>query len=217
MRFRFFALIMLSSSSVLAQTAPYLPYANGMRVVVGGQGALLRAAPLTYTCSQPPVECTQRDVIAPNTYGVVQSDAPVLDAGNNWYWLRVIFDASTANGQNTGWVSAIPPYVNSLNPPQMVPNVSFQLVANYDGPALTGAVCLIDGQSFPATRQLVASVLGQQGTLLCPASMPGVGGHKAVIQAINSVGTAGSTEFQYEVTTSPTTQPPTMPMNLRIQ
>lgn len=205
--------IVLMPSVAFAQTTPYGPFPNGMRVVVGSNGILVRDTPNYGLCiGTPPHACIAGDALPSGTYGVIQSDLPVLDAGNAWYWSRVTFD-----GNRTGWVSAVPPFLNPLNPIQMNAGVSFQLVADYNGPALTNAMCLIDGLSVTATRQLVASSAGQQGTLLCPASAPGIGNHKVVIQAVNSVGTAASTEFQYVVGTAPISPPPSAPMSLRIQ
>lgn len=209
-------------ASVRGQT-PLVPLPTGMRVVVGAQGALLRAAPLTYTCDDPPVECSLQDVIAPNTYGVVQSDAPVLDTGGMWYWSRVVFEASTANGQNTGWVSVLSPYVNELVPPQMVAGADFSIGASYGpGPILTQAICILDGANSPATMQLQNVTCcsdngpGQQGMLLCPWPKAGTGNHKAVIKAVNSKGTADSEEFQFSVTAVAVTPSPTNPSNMRI-
>lgn len=208
---RLFFAIMLVSVPAFAQTTPYGPFPNGMRVVVGAQGILVRNTPNYGLCGNPPHECLAGDALPSGTYGVIQPDLPVLDASNLWYWTRVTF------GSVTGWVSAVPPYLNPLTPPQMNTGINFTLVADYNGPALTGSVCLIDGLQVTATRQLVASSAGQQGTIICPVNMPGIGNHKAVIQAINSVGTAGSTEFQFIVGTSPISQPPSAPMSLRIQ
>lgn len=207
---------------VRGQTPTYVPLPTGMRIVVGSTGALLRAVPLTYTCDEPPVECSNADVIAPNVYGVVQSDAPILDPAG-WYWARVVFEASTQNGQNTGWVSGLSPYVNILAPPQMVAGANFAIGASYGpGPILTQAVCILDGASSPATMQLQNVTCcsdngpGHAGTLVCPWPNAGTGNHIAVIKAVNSKGTADSEEFQFAVTAAPVSQPPTQPGNMRI-
>jgi hypothetical protein len=207
---------------VSAQTMTTPPLPIGMRVQVGGTGALLRASPLTYTCDTPPVECTTQDVIAANVYGVVQSDPPVLDPAG-WYWSRVVFDAKTPNGEDTGWVSAIPPYINVLTPPQMISGVAFSIAGSYGpGPILTNAVCINDGLASAATMQLQNVTCcsdngpGQQGTLICPWPKAGVGNHKVVIQAVNTKGTAQSDEFQFIINAAPVGVNPTQPNNLRI-
>jgi hypothetical protein len=192
--------------------------------MTGSTGALLRIKPITYQCGEPAHECTNSDVIPPNSYGVIQSDPPVLDAAG-WYWLRVDFDTPTANGQDIGWVSATPPYLNMLNPPQMISGVPFSIVASYGpGPILTNAVCINDGVTSAATMQLQSATCcsdngpGQVGSLICPwpVSQAGVGNHKVVIQAVNKQGTAASNEFQFSVTSAPQSLPPTQPTGLRI-
>lgn len=199
---------------------PTGPYPNGMRVVVGGSGALLRNSPNVYSCGNPPHpapnECTQADVMPPGVYGVVQPDPPVLDVGGAWYWVRITFDAKTQAGDNTGWASAFPPYVNMLSPPQMISGINMTLVSDYLGPALVSAVCIFDGVNRAATMQLQNAAVGHQGTLSCAVPAPGVGNHKAVIQAVNGSGTAASPEFQFAVTQTALQQPPSAPTNLRI-
>jgi hypothetical protein len=206
------------STLVQSQTPPYGPFQNGMRVVIGGTGALVRLTPNYGPCGPVPHECLTTDALPPSTYGVVQPDTPVLDAGGTWYWSRVTFDQGT-----TGWVSALPPYLNPLVPPQLIVGIPFNIVASYGpGPILTSAVCINDGLTSAATMQLQSVTCcsdngpGQQGTLTCPWPKAGVGNHKVVIQAINSKGTADSEEFQFAITTAPVGQAPTTPNNIRI-
>jgi hypothetical protein len=148
--------------------------------------------------------------VLPATFGVIQSDPPVLDPAG-WYWSKINFD----NGIS-GWVSAYPPYINSLQPPQMIADVAFTIVADYNGPAITQGVCLNDGLSSAATLQLQVGATGQTGSMICPQNKPGIGNHKVVVQAVNPAGTAASSEFQYSVTTAVTPMPPAPPANLRI-
>lgn len=208
--------MLLLALSVFAQTVAPLP--TGMRVVIGGTGALVRNAPNYGTCGNPPHECLATDALPANTYGVVQSDAPVLDASGMWYWSRVLFDQGTV-----GWVSAVSPYINMLTPPQMVSGANITIGASYGpAPILTQAVCILDGVSSPATMQLQNVTCcsdngpGHAGMLLCPWPKAGIGNHKAVVKAINSKGTADSDEFQFAVTTVPIGVVPTQPSNVRI-
>jgi hypothetical protein len=182
-----------------------------MRLIVGAQGVLARNTPSgTGTCGADNHVCTQADAILPNTYGVVQSDVPVLDPAG-WYWVRVTYES----GQ-TGWSSGYPPFLNSLSPPQMVQGSSFRIVADYNGPALTSARCVSDGVQSDAVMQLQATTGGQMGTLQCTWKAPTVGNHIQVITAVNANGSAPSTEFQFSVTTAPVPPIPASPMNLRI-
>lgn len=189
----------------------YPPLTPGMRVLTGAQGALPRNAPaLTGQCGTPPHDCTTADVVAPNTYGVILPTAPVLDPAG-WYWHSITFDTAV-----TGWVSAYPPYINQLQPPQMIAGSSFNIVADYAGPSLTQAICIKDGVNTAATMQLQAVTTGVQGTLLCPWVDSGIGNHKVVITAVNGAGTMASAEFQFSVTSAPVPQPPSAPQSLRI-
>jgi hypothetical protein len=201
-----------------AQVVTPVPLPTGMRVVVGGSGVLVRNAPNYGTCGSPPHECLATDALPPNTFGVVLADAPVLETGGKWYWSRVQFDQGAL-----GWVSAISPYINMLTPPQMVSGAIFSIGASYGpGPILTQAVCILDGVNSPATMQLQNVTCcsdngpGHAGTLLCPWPKAGLGNHKAVVQAVNSKGTAASEEFQFSVTSAPLSLPPTQPGNMRL-
>lgn len=193
-------------------TTQYPPLPTGMRVFVGTAGTYARNTPShTGQCGTPPHECAAGDVLAPNTYGVVQNDPPVLDAGG-WSWQNVLFDNAIK-----GWVMAYPPNINTLSPPQMISGVPFQIIADYTGSVLTQAVCINDGANSPATVQLSPfSGGGVQGTLLCPWPMAGIGNHKVVIHAVNGSGTMASPEFQFAVTSAPVVSSPAQPQNLRI-
>jgi hypothetical protein len=192
------------------QAVNYPPFTAGMRIQVG-QAVLPRNTPsLNGTCGSDNHPCSTGDAVPPSTFGVVQPDAPVLDPAG-WYWSKIAFD----NGIN-GWVSAYPPYINPLTPPQMIAGSSFSVVGDYNGPALTQGVCINDGLASAATLQLQVNATGQQGTMICPQKAPGTGNHKIVVQAVNSAGTAASTEFQYSVTSAPIPVPPTAPSSLRI-
>lgn len=189
----------------------YPPLPTGMRVFVGSSGTYARNTPShTGQCGTPAHECAAADVVAPNTYGVVQNDPPVLDAGG-WSWQRVQFDNAI-----TGWVMSYPPNINTLSPPQMISGVPFQVIADYTGPVLTQAVCINDGANSPATVQLSPFNGAVQGTLLCPWPTAGIGNHKVVIHAVNGSGTMASPEFQFAVTTAPVVASPAQPQNLRI-
>lgn len=193
------------------QAVSYPPLPPGMRVIVGTPGVMVRNTPsLTSQCGTPPHDCTTADLAPANTYGVIQSDPAVLDTAG-WSWQVVTFD----NGM-TGWVSVLPPYINQLNPPQMVSGVPFQVVGDYMGPALTRGVCINDGANSEATMQLQATTGGVVGTLLCPWKDAGIGNHKVVIIAVNSTATVNSAEFQFNVTAAPVPSPPSQPQNLRI-
>ena len=216
-RFLCFVVCLFLPGLVQAQTTQYSPFPNGMRVISGGTGVLLRNTPsLSGTCGTPAHTCTAADSIPPNTYGVIQPDPPVLDAGG-WYWHRITFQYA---GGVTGWVSAYPPYINMLSPPQMIEGVTMSVVADYIGPALTQAICINDGVNSAATLSLQPQSGGTtgsvQGTLLCAWGMPGIGNHKAVVKAVNNAGTMDSTEFQFAVNTAPTQVAPAAPSNLRI-
>lgn len=211
-------LLFLTAQAALAQQAYPPPYPAGMRVVVGGQGALARNTPsMAGLCGEPPHPCTTADAVLPGVYGVVQADAPVLDPGG-FYWLRVTYDS-----QVTGWSSAYPPFVNMMVPPQMVAGSSFRIVGDYlNGPPLTAGRCLYDGLQVPATLSLQPSGANVTGTILCDQWVkPVVGNHIGVIQAVN-LGEGGvtqttpSTEFQFVVSESPKPLPPLAPSNLRI-
>lgn len=199
--------------SVTPMAVTYAPFPAGMRVIVGSAGILVRNTPsLSGTCGEPPHACTTADAIQPNVYGVIQNDAPVLDAGGTFYWERVTFDTGP-----TGWVTVSgPDRLASLNPPQMVSGVSFAVAGDYNGPALTQGECNVDGIASAATLNLQPVTGGQQGTLVCPINKPGVGNHKVAITARNLAGSATSAEFQFSVTTVAVPQRPNAPANLRI-
>jgi hypothetical protein len=215
------ALVILFISVVVsAQTNPpnppvqYPSYPAGMRIQVGAQGVLVRNAPsLTALCGPlPGHECTGADAVLAGNYGVVQIDAPVYDQ-NGWWWSNVLFDNAIR-----GWVSAFPPYINSLQPPQMAQGFPFRVIGDYNGPELTSGICINDGVNVTATLNLQAipGGTGQQGTISCAWGMPAPGNHKAVIQAINNAGVGTSLEFQFAVSTQVVQQVPTTPGNLRI-
>lgn len=189
----------------------YPPHPTGMRVFVGSAGTYARNTPShTGQCGTPAHECGAADVVAPNTYGVIQNDPPVLDAGG-WSWQNVLFDNAIK-----GWVMAYPPNINMLSPPQMIAGVPFQIIADYTGSVLTQAVCINDGANSSATVQLSPFNGGVQGTLLCPWPTAGIGNHKVVIHAVNGSGTMASPEFQFAVTNAPVVSSPAQPQNLRI-
>lgn len=195
-----------------AQTQQYPPLPNGMRIQVG-QAVLARNTPsLSGTCGTPAHACTTADAIPSGTYGVIQPDAPVLDA-SGWYWQKITYQYA---GGVTGWSSSYPPYIQQLSPPQMVQGIAVSVVGDYSGPALTSAICINDGVNSAAQMSLQPNGTIVSGTLLCGWGMPGVGNHKAVIKAVNNAGTADSTEFQFAVTTAPIQTPPNAPSNLRI-
>lgn len=193
-----------------ASTYPLYP--PGMRVIVGSGGALARNQPsFTGTCGPDNHACTAADAVAPNTYGVVQSNPPVLDSGG-WYWHRVLFETAVE-----GWVTVTgPERLSALSPPQMIQGSSFQIVGDYLGPILTGARCILDGVNSDAVRSLAPDAAGQKGTLHCPWPKADLGNHIAVIQAINNAGTMNSSEFQFAVTAAPVAPIPAVPSNLRI-
>lgn len=203
-------LVLLISSYAYAQSSPYPP---GMRLIVGGSGALARNTPsLNGTCGMPAHECTAADSVAPGVYGVVQNDPPVFDPGGFW-WVNTSFETGVV-----GWVSGVPPYLNQLTPVQMAQGFSFKVVGDYLGPNLTAAKCINDGIQSDAILNLQAQQggTGQTGTLACIWNTPSVGNHIAVITAVNTVGSAPSTEFQFSVTAQVVPQVPSAPTNLRI-
>lgn len=208
--------LLLVAVDAVAQTSYPAPYPAGMRVQVA-QAALARNTPsLTGTCGADNHPCTAVDAILPGVFGVVLTDAPVLDAAGFW-WLRVTFDT-----QVTGWVSAYPPFLITLTPPEMIAGSSFRIAADYTGPPLTAGRCLYDGLQVTATLALQPSGTSVSGTIQCAVwDKPPVGNHIAVVQAINlgkdgATQTTPSTEFQFIVTDSPKPLPPTAPSNLRI-
>jgi hypothetical protein len=221
MRALILAVLLLVPSLAVAQQSPppdpippptqYPPQPPGMRVIVGAQGALPRNEPsLAAMCGTPPHACTTADAVAANVYGVILADPPVLEPAG-WYWQKITFDTAV-----TGWVSAYPPYINLLQPNQMVAGSAFTIVGDYSGPSLTQAVCIKDGINSAATMQLQPVTSGVQGVLLCPWSDAGIGNHKAAIIAVNGAGTMLSAEFQFSVTAAPVPTVPTAPQNLRI-
>jgi hypothetical protein len=140
----------------------------------------------------------------------VQTDPPVLDP-SGFYWVKMQFDSGVS-----GWSSGYPPYLVALSPPQMIQGANFSIAGDYNGPAITQAVCIIDGVNSAAVLNLQPTSGGQQGTLICAVAAPAVGNHKAVIRTENNAGSAASPEFQYAVTSAPIPQPPNAPSNLRI-
>jgi hypothetical protein len=216
------ALVLLFISLVTlvrAQVPPptpiqYPPFPNGMRIVVGGQGVLVRNMPsLTALCGPlPGHDCTAADAVLAGNYGVIQSDPPVFDQ-NGWWWSNVLFDNAIR-----GWVSGLPPYINQLQPPQMAVGFPFRVVGDYNGPEITSGVCINDGVNVAGVLNLQAipGGTGQQGTISCDWGKPAAGNHKAVIQAINNAGVGTSLEFQFAVSTQVVQQVPNTPGNLRI-
>jgi hypothetical protein len=213
------ALLFISSFVVVsAQNPPsppvqYPSFPAGMRIVVGAQGVLVRNAPsLTAQCGMPPHDCTGADAVLAGVNGVIQADAPVYDQ-NGWWWSNVLFDTGIR-----GWVSAFPPYINSLQPPQMATGFPFSVVGDYNGPTLDSAICINDGVNVAGVLNLQAipGGTGQQGTITCSWGKPAPGNHKAVIQAVNTAGVGTSQEFQFAVSTQVVQQVPTTPGNLRI-
>lgn len=215
------ALVLLFSSVALisAQDTPppsptiWPPFPAGMRIIVGSQGVLVRNAPHYGMCGEPLPghECTAADAVLAGIYGVIQTDPPVFET--SWWWSNVLFD----NGIR-GWVSAVPPFINQLTPPQMALGFPFRVVGDYNGPNLTNAICINDGINSAAVMNLQAipGGNGSQGTLSCDWGKPSTGNHIAVIRAVNPAGTAQSTEFQFAVSTIVVQQVPTTPGNLRI-
>src|SRR5262245_13009596 len=184
-----------------------------MRLLVGSSGVVARNQPsLSATCGPDNHVCGAADVIPSGLYGVVQLDPPVMEPAG-WWWVRVAYE----NGL-TGWSSGYPPYLNSLSPVQMAQGFNFRVIADYTGPTLTQATCISDGVNSAAILNLqpIPSGTGQQGTLLCTWTMPAVGNHIAVVRAVNNVGSAPSTEFQFQVTAQVVAPPPNAPTNLRI-
>jgi hypothetical protein len=210
-------LLFMVDVPLIAQTSYPQPYPAGMRVQVTGQGALARNTPsLSGLCGADSHPCGATDVVLPGVFGVVQNDPPVLDTAGFW-WLRVTFDT-----QVTGWVTAYPPFLITLNPPQMVAGASFRIGADYSGPPLTEARCLYDGLQVTGSLALQPSGATVSGTIQCALwDKPPVGNHIAVVQAVNlgetgATQTTPSAEFQVIVTDSPKPTPPTAPANLRI-
>jgi hypothetical protein len=190
----------------------YPLYPPGMRVVTGAQGAMPRLQPsINAMCGEPAHTCTQADVVLPNTYGVIGTQAPVRDTAG-WYWNYIVF----ASGRE-GWTTAYPPYINALSPPQMVVGSSFQVVGDYLGPVLTAARCISDGVTSDGVLNLQPDAAGQRGTLHCPWTKPPLGNHIAVLQAVNTQGTSLSTELQFSITNAPAPPIPQAPTNLRIE
>lgn len=205
--------ISLFAITASAQTTNYPPFPPGMRLIVGGSGALARNAPsFSGTCGADNHQCTAADAAVPGVYGVVQNDPPVFDPGG-WWWIFVRYETGLV-----GWTSGYPPYLNALVPPQMAQGFSFKVIGDYAGPNLTSARCISDGVPSDATLSLQAQTggTGQIGTLSCLWTTPTIGNHIAVITAINEAGSAPSTEFQFSVTAIVTPQAPTAPSNLRI-
>lgn len=214
--------IFLAPELAAAQSPqPSPPYPNGMRIVVGVDGSIPRNGPWG-TCGTDNHACGTADQQPVGTYAFVLPDAPILDTGGAFYWIRVTYATATASGILTGWSRSAPPYLAMLTPPQMISGIAFNVQADYLGPVLTQAICINDGTNSPATMQLQSVTLpdgktpGQQGTLRCPWPKAGTGNHKVVVKAVNGQGTADSTEFQFVVTDTPIPQPPAMPNNLRI-
>lgn len=209
--------ILLSVSAANGQTTPIPPYPNGMRLIVATGGSIPRNAPWG-TCGADNHVCGGADSQVANTYAFVMPDAPILDTGGLFYWIRVTYDSGPV-----GWSRSDPLFLMSLTPNQMISGVSFNIAANYDGAALTQATCINDGANSPANMQLQPYTLpdgktpGQRGTLICPWPKAGLGNHKVVVKAVNGQGTADSAEFQFAVTSSPIVSPPSAPTSLRIQ
>lgn len=203
-------------------TVPPPPYPRGMRIIVGSDGSAVRNGPWG-TCGADNHACVAGDSQPPGTYGVVEADAPILDTGGAFYWIRVTYEKPTTTGLTVGWGRSISPFLLMLTPPQMISGIPFYVMASYGpGPILTDARCINDGVNQPSAMQLQPTTCcadngpGQVGSLVCSWPSAGVGNHKVVIQAINSKGTAQSDEFQFAVTTAPQAQPPTKPTNMRI-
>ena len=217
MRFITIALILIAAHEVSAQGTPIPPYPNGMRLIVATGGSIPRNGPWG-TCGTDNHPCGAADSQVANTYAFVLPDAPVLDTGGLFYWIRVTYDTGP-----TGWSRSDPMFLMALTPNQMIAGISFNVAASYDGASLTQAVCINDGANSPANMQLQPFTLpdgvtpGQRGTLLCPWPKAGIGNHKVVIKAVNGQGTADSSEFQFAVTTAPIPQPPAAPTNVRIR
>jgi hypothetical protein len=208
-----FTSLTLALGLIASAQTQYPPFPAGMRLVVGGSGALPRNTPsISGTCGKDNHACTAADAIVPGVYGVVQNDPPVFEPAG-WWWVNVTYE----NGI-TGWTSGYPPYLNALTPPQMAQGFNFRVVGDYNGPNLTSARCINDGVQSDATMNLQAITggLGQTGTLSCLWNAPANGNHIAVIQAINNVATVPSTEFQFSVTAQVVPQAPNAPSNLRI-
>lgn len=206
-------ILFVSLPALCYSQTQYPPFPAGMRLVVGGSGALPRNTPnLNGMCGTPAHECTAADAIPPGVHGVVQNDPPVFEPAG-WWWVNVTYE----NGI-TGWTSGYPPYLNALTPPQMAQGFSFRVVGDYNGPNLTSGRCINDGVQSDAVLNLQAITggLGQTGTLSCLWTTPANGNHIAVIQAINNVATTPSTEFQFSVTAQVVPQAPNAPSNLRI-
>jgi hypothetical protein len=213
-------LTVVTVGAVEAQTLAR-PYPTGMRVVVGPDGSVPRNAPWG-TCGTDNHQCIAGDSVAPGVYAVVQADAPILDSGGMFYWIRVIYAQPSPSGLTQGWSRAIPPFLAMLTPPQMTEGVAFTIMADYLGPTLTQGVCINDGAGVAATLALKATTLadgspGQIGSMSCPWPKAGLGNHKVVVQALNTYGTTAAPEFQFIVSTSPILQPPVAPTNVRIQ
>lgn len=213
--FRRAILLSLLSSVLVGSLAEgqtnYPPLPPGMRVITGSQGAIPRNTPsLNGTCGTNNHACTSADAVAPNTYGVVQSDTAVADPAG-WYWVRVQFSTAAI-----GWVTGYPPYINQLSPPQMIVGSSFRVVGDYTGPVLTSARCINDGVNSNATMALQPGPSGQQGTIQCPWTNVPIGNHISAMILTNDAGSSPSVELQFSVTSAPTPPVPVSPSGLRI-
>lgn len=217
MRYLIIPLVLISVSVVNAQTTPPPPYPNGMRLIVAPGGSIPRNAPWG-TCGTDNHTCTGADSQVANTYAYVLPDAPILDTGGLFFWIKVQYDTGPM-----GWSRSDPTFLLTLTPNQIIAGVSFNIAGNYNGPVLTQAICINDGLNSPANMQLQPITLsdgitpGQTGMLVCPWPKAGIGNHIVVIKAVNDKGTADSAEFQFAVTSVPVPQPPTAPTNVRIK